>query len=772
MLLLLAFTPLAFGTVEPWSLSIMELISFIMLAGVMLDLSSKKASPFRVPGLLPLSLFIGYIILQLIPLPAIILKVISPVTHDLYFNTVWSGESMQWGTISLNKKATINELLRWASYASFYIVIVQLVDSRERFKRLINLSVIFMAIVSLFSIVQAVSSNGKIYWMRDLTQGGEMFGPYVNRNHYAGLVASILPVALALFIYYKPSQSSGSYRERLLKMLGGRRYNISVMLLVSVIVLSMSVFMSLSRGGIISLIISVIFMGLMILTITKETKKGGTVFIILLMIILFAAWFAWGPVTERFGLMTDKEGSITDVRKDLWSDTLQIIKDFPLFGTGMGTFSDIYNKYRTIPHGKIVGHAHNFYLELFAEGGIIAGTIMVSFLISVILRSVRTLRKRHDRYAIFISLGIMAGLISILMHSTVDFSVHIGANGLYLFFLLGMLVTCSSLRFENVIGSHYLERSGGAPFKAIGVMVIVILIFCAQYQGRVIAGSRYYSRVDKSSIDSMMTEEEMDRSTDDLAMASRLDRLEARYSIYLADLQWVRGDRDLALSNYKRGVGNGPTKAEYVQKLGIALGSAGDVRTAEGLLRWGVMLDRKNPFRYQVLGSWLINRQKADEGLDMITTAISLEPDRTGEYIALLAMSDISDADIKRTLPDNFMPHYIFAEYMVMTGNHKDAVSSYISAFEKVKDPAKAGIMRFIKAHRYFIEIEAYDESVNIMEKAIDIFPGDIDAMLALAISYEKNGQLARAGNMYEEILRSHPGDERAIRSLGRIYGQ
>jgi hypothetical protein len=95
-----------------------------------------------------------------------------------------------------NKQKQLSWSFRFASYGAFYAVTVQLLSRKDALKKTIAIIIIFASSLSFFSILQHLLSNGKLYWFRELLLGGVPFGPYVNRNHYAGLMEMLFPLVV------------------------------------------------------------------------------------------------------------------------------------------------------------------------------------------------------------------------------------------------------------------------------------------------------------------------------------------------------------------------------------------------------------------------------------------------------------------------------------------------------------------------------------------------------------------------------------------------
>jgi O-antigen ligase len=391
-------------------------------------------------------------------LPAGIIKTISPETYSLYKETVLIHEPLKWVSLSINRKATLMEFFRITSYAAFYVLTIQLLTKKDILKKTIAVIVIFASLLSFLGIMQYILSNNKIFWFRELTQGGSPFGPYVNRNHYAGLMEMIFPLVLSLFLFYKPYVTYKSFREKIAEIFNRQRTNIYILLGFSSVLIATSIFLTLSRSGIVSLCLSMIIFGVMFLERRTNRRRSIIIIIIFILIVLSVGWFGWGPIFERFEKVGNIQGNISELRLIIWKDTRNIIKDFPVTGTGLGSFVNIYPRYRTIQGDAIADHAHNDYIELFSDGGAIAFLICVWFLLTLLYKSYNVFLKRHEVYSIYIFIGSITGIIAILIHGITDFNLHIGANGLYFFFLSGLAVSAAHTKLRGGLNDTYLRK--------------------------------------------------------------------------------------------------------------------------------------------------------------------------------------------------------------------------------------------------------------------------------------------------------------------------
>ena len=121
-------------------------------------------------------------------------------------------------------------------------------------------------------------------------------------------------------------------------------------------------------------------------------------------------------------------------------DTWQIFLHHPFAGTGLGTLQIVYPPYESLYDGRIVNHTHNDYLEALAETGVLGGLCCAWFLGVLFGESLKRLLQLHNSFAGALQLCGLVACVGFLVHSLVDFNLHIPSNAL-LFFLMAHLAT-------------------------------------------------------------------------------------------------------------------------------------------------------------------------------------------------------------------------------------------------------------------------------------------------------------------------------------------
>ena len=317
--------------------------------------------------------------------------------------------------------ATRTELLLFVSDLVLLFLAVQAFRTLQDWRGFVWFGMFFGFLISIFGILQHLTFNGKLYWFREMHYGGIPFGPYVNRNHFAGFVELILPLALVPLVL-------GRVRRERWPVVG----------LFAVVPIG-ALFLSASRGGIVSFGVELAVLALVMIlrrTAGKQLFAGATV---LLLALLMVSWLGVGQLLQRFSSFQSLEataGKRASMRRDTW----QIFLHHPVAGTGLGTLQIVYPPYESLYDGKIVNHTHNDYLEALAETGFLGGLCGAWFLGVLFGESLKRFRQPNNSFAGTLQLSGLVACSGFLVHSLVDFNLHIPSNAL-LFFLMAHLAT-------------------------------------------------------------------------------------------------------------------------------------------------------------------------------------------------------------------------------------------------------------------------------------------------------------------------------------------
>lgn len=344
--------------------------------------------------------------------------------HPLYWPMLAFGAlvAVQWAfRLSVYPYLTQLELLKLAAYFILFFLAVETFRTAEEVRPFVWFLLVFGFAVALLGILQYFSARDTLYWFRPLRAGGSPFGPYVNRNHFAGLMELLLPVGLAL-----------------LWLRAVARDKLALVRLFTLVPLG-ALFLSASRAGIASFLLQLGLLGALVWTLEAGRKRLAAATGILLVAGAWVVWLGVDVALERFAHLWANELSHSQ-RWVMVKDSWQIFLDAPWLGTGLGTLVTVYPQYASQHFGAVVDHVHNDYLEMLAETGLMGALCSLAFVVLLVRRALAQLQQDTTPFARAVRLGSVVACAGLLWHSLVDFNFHIPSNAL-LFFLLAALAT-------------------------------------------------------------------------------------------------------------------------------------------------------------------------------------------------------------------------------------------------------------------------------------------------------------------------------------------
>jgi len=419
----LVFAPVAFGSVDLWAAGILALIAFLIAVLWLFDAwrtgeFSFSTSRLQIPvlGLI----FIGLI--QLLPLR------LTDVSAGLL--SVPAAASL-----SLDPYTTRFAVVQLVVYLIFFAAALTFIDSQKRLRKMVLLIIIFGALMAFFGILQRLANPEGIYGLRP-TPYAVPFGSFVNQHHFAAFMEMTIGVTLGL-LYNKSTKRD----KRLL-------------LVIAVVIMGIALVFTSSRGGVLSLFGVIGFVTLASFLRRKNDEDedapssfqskfalvGGGLALIL---VLFGSILLLGggeSLTRGIGFISQND--ISNGRSHFWSVTLQIIRDNPILGAGLNSFGVAFTRYDTWNGSLRVEQAHNDYLQIFADAGILGFACALAFVYFLFRQGLEKINRTSDRFRRGVATGALAGCFGILLHSFFDFPLRTPSNTFY-FLTLAALATVS-----------------------------------------------------------------------------------------------------------------------------------------------------------------------------------------------------------------------------------------------------------------------------------------------------------------------------------------
>lgn len=418
----IVLSTLAYGTVHYWSLAIFQAGAALVIVLWAVDAWTSKTLRLSRNALQwPLLGLILIGLVQLLPLGREITVGLIPIPAVK--------------GLSLDPYSTRLTLIQLTALLVYFAAVLAFTDGPIRLRLLVRTIIIFGFMLAILGLIQSFTSPTKLLWMRELRESTP-FGPFVNRHHFAGYMELALAIPLGLLF------TGGVDRDK------------RFIYLFAALMMGVALIMTNSRGGILSFIAEIVFLVAMSgfrrkgrsgtetadqrTTIRSAVVRAGLGLALILSIFAGVVMLGGEPVLNRL-MGTVSSADPTTGRAHFWRVTLDIIRDHPVLGTGLGSFGVAYTYYNTRSGFLRVEQVHNDYLQILSDAGVV-GALFGLFFIVTLFRLGVTRSGSQDAFRRGVAIGALAGCFAVLVHSFFDFTLHTTANAL-LFLTLAALAT-------------------------------------------------------------------------------------------------------------------------------------------------------------------------------------------------------------------------------------------------------------------------------------------------------------------------------------------
>jgi O-antigen ligase len=423
--LALVLSTLAYGTVHYWALAVFQSGAALIIFFWAVDAWRSQRLRFSLSVLqLPLLGLFLIGLIQLLPL----------TSHAPEAANILSASPVR--SLSFDPYSTRLALVQIIALLVYFAAALAFIDSPKRLRLLVRTIVIFGFALALLGLIQSFTSPTRIYWIRELPQAAP-FGPFINRHHFAGYMELTIGLTLGLLF------SGAVAREKW------------PLYLFAAAMMAVALVMTNSRGGIISLFAELFFLLLLVLKsfwrrsageergdrnarVRSALASAGLALSLVIALLVGVVLLGGESALSRF-VGTVNADDPTTGRAHFWSTSLKIIEDHPALGVGLGAFSLAYTRYDTRNGLFRLEQAHNDYLQVLTDAGIV-GLLLGLFFIGALFRSGLQRRESADTFRRGVAIGALSGCFAVLVHSFFDFTLHTTSNAL-LFLVLAALAT-------------------------------------------------------------------------------------------------------------------------------------------------------------------------------------------------------------------------------------------------------------------------------------------------------------------------------------------
>lgn len=449
LIALVVFAPLPLGSVMEWSVMVIEL-AVLLLAGLWLWRTPKpKINPYLANALRwPRRLFLAFgavVVVQVLPLPKFLVRLFSPATYAFLGQFRPGFARASWVTLSLVPGQTFREGLLLLAYFLVGMIVIHNLNRFAQIQKLATAMILVGVFEALFGLTQLSASKPSLLFYSKAINLDSVTGTFVNRNHLAGLLEMVLPLAIGMILSRIGVFAVGETKARLdwrqfLSRLGGKALSINVLLLLAVLLMSIGLVRSQSRSGVFLLFFSFLIFGEITIFhfgAARERQKISRNFlnIAFILVLVFSVFVGLGGVINRF---MEDDTLFHGGRTVFWGNVTSMVGDHPLFGTGLGTFASVYPYYDKSGFDMRLTHAHNDYLEAASDLGLVGAALLVAGVIFLAAKIFLTWRERRSMEIKGLAIGGFVSVVVMLFHSLTDFNFHIPSNGLYFAVILSL----------------------------------------------------------------------------------------------------------------------------------------------------------------------------------------------------------------------------------------------------------------------------------------------------------------------------------------------
>jgi len=425
--LALAWGALSYGAVYSWAY--WPLLAACAAIGLWGLIRRGHKAPLNTSLVWGLAAILAAVAIQILPLPRTLLLALSPSTdaflrdYDLLYEASIAAGGAPSHPLSIDPSATWRGIVFVAALSVFFLGLVRGLNRRQT-EQIVMGIIVFSGGLALLALVQRAVSPGSIYGR--VAPGA--FGPFANRNHFAGWMLMALPLALG----HVASRSSralrgatAGWRERLV-WLSSKSASQVILICLATLTMSLALVMTLSRSGIFAFAITLAATAWLLIRRQTTPQRRLAVASITLFGLLSIGWVGVDRVVQKFAAADEmRPGN----RLAIWRDALGVIRRFPVAGAGMNTYDTAMLEYETIEVDSKAEEAHNDYLQLVAEGGLLVAGATTALVIIL----ARDMRRRfredaNDRMATWIRAGAAIGLLAIGLQEFVEFSLQLPGN--------------------------------------------------------------------------------------------------------------------------------------------------------------------------------------------------------------------------------------------------------------------------------------------------------------------------------------------------------
>jgi len=574
-------------------------------------------------------------------------------------------------SLLINNNLGLNNLkenFNLLSYFLIYFLVINNLRNKDSFYFCIKIFLIVTSIVSIYLLIQYYELDPFLY---DITRLTSTLG---NRNYIANYLALVFPINFALFLIVKKKKKKIFYETALIINYTG-----------IIICHTRAIWAALFFSFLFSVFLIFKFK---VRNILKENKKW-LILLFSLFLIITIIYSVDNPLnrssisaTERAASAFDMQGSSLKTRFLIWQSTLNMIKNKPLFGLGVGSFPLNYLYYQAdflsqkpdyLKYNTKAAEAHNEYLQTWSEMGIIGLLFFLLFIYLFYYHSIKIIKELEKNEEKIILIGLISGITITLFHSIFSFPLHIPATSAAFWFIVGLTVVLEDMFLKKDRNSKIIKYrriffysdNNKIIFNIFKTSIMIVVIFFIIILINTLIIKPYVAEIYYFSGMRDSVDKNYEKALSNFEYSAQLDNYNGRNLHALGTTYYNLKIYDKAEQVLQRAK-NYITDVNTFYNLGLLYSQVGLYKKAENEFKYAVYLDPKHSKTFHNLGLLYFLEEDYDNAIEQWSKILEIDPNFPNKYIVL---NNLGIVYKKKAMPDTALEYFLQALQLAPEGS-------------------------------------------------------------------------------------------------------
>ncbi len=702
------------------------------------------------PGSIAILLLILIGLVQLIPLPPQLVRILSPETWEIYRETAGVLNPDIWMTLTLGPKNTLHAVFSLVSCGTGYFVAANVLADRSRLK-IAAMSLAALGgglggtIIILRMLNLEASSSGAVSADLSVPAAGASLA-------VTTVMVLVCAVSLALFLAERPAIHYGTLQERIADFFASPGQKKHFIFALPGVVIPLAI--ALYKPGILFILAISILLFLILLSLRSRGRREVPYLIVYLVLVMVLAIFA----THKLNRQADAIGLASQARRTAVSR--QLFRDFAVAGSGFGTISSIAPRYGlTIEAGTGAKSVVQGFYHLAAQGGVLSVAALGWLVLGFFVRTYIIWRRRRQKLALYLYAAGISGLVAFSI-CLLPFSFQNQKAFPLLVFLAAGFTAAAAMPGKLVEESKGLRQS--IRLSALGLVSAVMFIALYIYLGDLTAKVLYGGGRGPG-------EGGLEQGRYRLVRSARYDPFNPQYRYDLGFQALDSGNPELARNYFVQALRLDPLNGNATYGLGQAFWAFGEKDIAQKLVSAAL---KNNPNSREILlahVSRLLKTKQIAMALESIRTSLNANSADTLFWVEFLVSYGFDGHELTRILPERSRCWYEYGQYLLQRGDHAGAAGAFHQAVTLAESEATPEKTLFLTVTRFFEEQKSYQDALDVLLAASRKYPEEKAFLSSEARIYQEMGITFKAMELYRKILILDPADSQAREQLDRL---